>query len=46
MDTLHRVKDKLQEHITAEKQTTNKQAKMMGNDNCEQNTLGMRNIIL
>jgi hypothetical protein len=40
MDTQHRVKDKLQEHIIAEK--TNKQTKMVGNDTTEQKTLGLR----
>jgi hypothetical protein len=40
------VKDKLQEHIIAEKQTTNKQAKMIGNENYEQKTSGFRKNII
>jgi hypothetical protein len=37
MDTQHKVKGKLQEHIIAEKQT-NKQGKMIRKDNYEQKT--------
>jgi hypothetical protein len=41
------VKDRLQEHVIAEKQTTNKQTKMIGNDNCEQNIrIAKQNIII
>jgi hypothetical protein len=39
--TQHRVKDKLQEHIIAENKHTNKQTKMIGNDNCKQKTSGL-----
>jgi hypothetical protein len=45
MDRFNIVNEKLQEHIIAEKQTTNKQAKMIGNDNYEQKTLGLQNKI-
>jgi hypothetical protein len=38
MDTQHKVKGKLQESITAEKQTKNKQAKMIRKANYEQKT--------
>jgi nitrate reductase NapAB chaperone NapD len=36
----------LQEHTIAENKQTNKQTKMIGNDNCEQKTLGLRNKII
>jgi hypothetical protein len=35
MDTQHKVKGKLQEHIIAENKQTNKQAKMIRKDNYE-----------
>jgi hypothetical protein len=43
MGRLNIVKDKLQEHIIAENKQTNKETKMIGNDNSEQKTLGLRN---
>jgi hypothetical protein len=47
MDTQDKVKGKLQEYIIAEnKQTTNKQTKMIGKGNYEQKILGLRNKIL
>jgi hypothetical protein len=44
MDTQHKVKGKLQEHIIAEKQKTNKQAKMIRKANYEQKTLDCETI--
>jgi hypothetical protein len=39
----HKVNGKLQEHIIAENKQTNKQTKMIKNDNCEQKSLELRN---
>jgi hypothetical protein len=46
MDRLKIVKDKLQEHIIAENKQINKETKMMGKDNSQKKTLGLRNKIL